>query len=65
MDKDIDRFYELIAPELFFKGWSDAEFVEWCGTGDNTELINLLYILEQHEMFELCALVMGVLNKRI
>lgn len=65
MDKEIDKFYEIIKPDNFFKNWTDEEFIDWCRLGDRLELENLLFILEKEEMYELCILVKQVLKELI
>lgn len=64
IERTVDRFYELISPQIFFEGWTDAEFKEWAELGDNIELRNLLMILEVHEKYEYCSIVKSILNKR-
>ncbi len=64
IERTVDRFYELISPQIFFEGWTDSEFKEWAELGDNIELRNLLIILEVHEKYEYCKIVKDILNQR-
>lgn len=64
IERTVDRFYELISPQIFFEGWTDQEFKEWAELGDNIELRNLLMILEVHEKYEYCSIVKEILNQR-
>ena len=64
IERTVDRFYELISPQIFFEGWTDSEFKEWAQLGDNIELRNLLSILEVYEKYEYCKIVKDILNQR-
>ena len=64
IERTVDRFYELISPQIFFEGWTDKEFKGWAELGDNIELRNLLMILEVHEKYEYCSIVKDILNER-
>ena len=64
MSTEIDGMIECLEPENFFKSFTEHEFIIWAELGNNLELLNLLAILEGKEMYEYCAIIRDILNKR-
>lgn len=64
MEELIQRFENIIDPDLFFKNWTAEEFKKWVIQGDNIELKNMLTICECHEMYVYCTIIRDILSER-
>lgn len=57
-----ERYTALIEPVNFFKGWTIPQFKVWCDLGTKADLKATLKVLEQAELFELCAILKKIIN---
>ena len=66
MDELDNVYVVLLNPQELVKYFKDdAEFENWCETGEVFDLSETLKVFESHEMYEHCAIIKKVMDQKI